>query len=118
MDDAKIAGAPPDSPDHETLEESLVETVDIKERRKLRARRDQGKNVWFGLGMFGVVGWSVSVPMLLFLAMGIWIDRHWPSQYSWTLMFLFVGVALGCFNAWYWVTRERAAIERARREDE
>ena len=102
--------------DHEALEAALVETVDVKERRKLRARRDRASQVWFGLGMFGVIGWSVAVPMLLSLALGIWIDRRWPSQYSWTLMFLFLGVVLGCLNAWYWLTRERAKIEQARED--
>lgn len=102
--------------DHEQIERDLVETVDVKEQRKLRARRAHGKNVWFGLGMFGVIGWSVSVPMLVFLAIGIWIDRRWPSPYSWTLMLLFVGVALGCLNAWYWLSREREQIERTRED--
>lgn len=59
--------------------------------------------LFFGLGVFGVVGWSVAIPTLLGIALGIWIDQTWPSQYSWTLMLLFVGVILGCLNAWYWI---------------
>ena len=59
-----------------------------------KRRQESYKSVWFGLGMFGMIGWSVAVPALAFVALGIWIDRRWPSQYSWTLMFLFVGVLL------------------------
>lgn len=88
-------------------EEELLQRVGSQEERKLRARRERQKGVWFGLGMFGLVGWSVAVPTLAAIALGVWIDTRFPSQYSWTLMLLVIGVAIGCFNAWYWVQRER-----------
>jgi ATP synthase protein I len=80
--------------------------VAAKERRKLKAERQKGRDVWFGLGMFGLVGWSVAIPTLMGIAVGIWIDSTWPSRYSWTLMCLFIGVIVGCLNAWFWVKRE------------
>lgn len=91
--------------------EELAEIVGSKEDRKVRARQDAHRSVWFGFGMFGVIGWSVAVPAVAFIALGVWIDRRWPSPYSWTLMLLFVGVILGCLNAWYWVTRERSKLD-------
>ena len=91
--------------------EELATTVGEKEARKLRARRLRERTVWFGLGMFGMVGWSVAVPTLALLALGIWIDRRWSSPYSWTLMLLLLGISLGCINAWYWINRERGQIE-------
>jgi ATP synthase protein I len=84
----------------------LVEQVAGKEARKLRARREKERSIMFGLGMFGLVGWSVAIPTLIGIAVGIWIDRTYRGPYSWTLMFLIIGVALGCLNAWYWVKRE------------
>lgn len=86
--------------------EDLARKIGTKEARKLRARQEQDRGVWFGLGMFGLVGWSVAIPTLIGIAVGIWVDRTWPSRYSWTLMMLFVGVVLGCLNAWFWVKRE------------
>jgi ATP synthase protein I len=80
--------------------------VERKERRKLQARQRQHEGMWFGVGMFGLVGWSVVVPTLIGVALGMWIDAKWPSRYSWTLMMLFAGVVAGCLNAWYWVKRE------------
>jgi ATP synthase protein I len=56
--------------------------------------------------MFGLVGWSVAVPTVAGLALGIWLDARFPGRASWTLTFLVVGVALGCLNAWYWVKQE------------
>ena len=76
-----------------------------KSDRKIKAR-NQSQNIWFGLGMFGMVGWSVAIPSLLGIGLGVWIDTHFESKYSWTLMLLVIGVALGCFNAWYWISKE------------
>jgi ATP synthase protein I len=86
--------------------DELVRRVSEKEGRKLKARRERDRSVWFGLGMFGMVGWSVAIPTLIGIALGIWIDTTWTGPYSWTLMLLFIGVMMGCLNAWYWVKRE------------
>jgi ATP synthase protein I len=85
----------------------LAERIQVKEKRKKEARRNKDqKSVWFGLGMFGLVGWSVAMPTLIFVAIGIWIDSRWPSRVSWTLTLLLIGIALGCLNAWFWIKRE------------
>jgi ATP synthase protein I len=77
------------------------------EERRLRARRERDRGLWFGLGMFGLVGWSVAIPTLAGIALGLWLDRAVPAPFSWTLTMLIVGVAVGCLNAWYWMNRER-----------
>jgi ATP synthase protein I len=84
----------------------LSEKVGSKEARKIKARRDNDRGVWFGLGMFGLVGWSVAIPTVIGVALGVWIDKTWPGRYSWTLMGLVLGVIVGCINAWFWVKRE------------
>jgi len=86
--------------------EDLEKQVGVKESRKMKGRREKDRSIWFGLGMFGLIGWSVAIPTLIGVAVGIWIDNTWPSRFSWTLMLLFIGVILGCVNAWYWVKRE------------
>jgi ATP synthase protein I len=83
----------------------FAKEVERKEAIMIRGRKEKGETVWFGLGMFGIVGWSVAIPTLIGVAIGLWIDRAWPSQFSWTLMLLVAGVMLGCLNAWYWVRR-------------
>jgi ATP synthase protein I len=80
--------------------------VGRKAVRKLRARREADRGGWFWLGMFGLVGWSVAVPTVIGIALGLWFDRHFPGRVSWTLTLLIVGVALGCLNAWYWIKQE------------
>lgn len=94
------------------------EDVAAREPRKLKARQEKERTFWFGLGMFGMVGWAVAVPTLMGVALGWWIDRDWPSPFSWTLALLLAGVALGCFNAWYWVSKEQRAIAHEEKMDE
>ena len=77
-------------------------------RRRASSRRGvtPTQGVWFGLGMMGLIGWSVVVPTLLGAALGIWLDNHHPGSHSWTLTLLIVGLVIGCLNAWHWVDKE------------
>ena len=84
--------------------------VGEKAARKLKAQRHVTQTVWSGLGMMGLVGWSVAVPTLLGAALGVWIDNHHPGSHSWALTLMAVGLASGCFNAWHWVAKEDREI--------
>jgi ATP synthase protein I len=95
-----------------TPESALGRAVGDKAARMVNS----GQGVWFGLGMMGLIGWSVTIPTLLGAGLGIWLDRHYPGRHAWTLALLMAGLALGCFNAWHWVAKEDQAI-RDDRED-
>jgi ATP synthase protein I len=101
---------PPDLPSEKPAM-PLGEEIGLKAKRKLKARRDGAHGVWSGLGMMGVIGWSVAIPTLLGAALGIWLDSHYPGRHPWTLALLVAGLVLGCFNAWRWVAREAQAME-------
>ncbi len=94
----------------------LGQEVGAKAARKLRARRHKEYTVWFGLGMMGVIGWSVAIPTLLGAALGLWLDQRLPGARSWTLALLVAGLTIGCLNAWYWVSKEDKAM-RDEQED-
>jgi ATP synthase protein I len=87
-------------------EAQFGQQIDAKLARKLDASGQPARIVWFGLGMMGLVGWSVTVPTLLGAALGAWLDRHHPARHSWTLALLVAGLTLGLWNAWHWVARE------------
>jgi len=89
--------------------------IGAKAARKIKARKST-QGVWLGLGMMGLVGWSVVVPTLLGVALGIWLDKHHPGKHAWTLALLMAGLALGCLNAWFWVAKEEKAM-REEQED-
>jgi ATP synthase protein I len=92
---------------HTSSEETAFSRqVGAQAARMLKARRSGPRSVWFGLGMSGLVGWSVTIPTLIGAAIGMWVDKHYPSTYSWTLMLLCSGLVVGCLNAWQWVDSE------------
>jgi ATP synthase protein I len=94
----------------------LSQEVGSKAARKLRARRHVTRTVWFGLGMMGLIGWSVAIPTVLGAALGLWLDSRHQGSHSWTLMLLVIGLIIGCLNAWHWVAKEDKAM-REEQED-
>lgn len=95
---------------------NLSNRIGSKAALKLRAQRNPTRGVWSGLGMMGLIGWSVAIPTLLGAALGLWLDRRNPGGRSWTLALLVAGLVIGCFNAWHWVDKEDQAI-REEQED-
>jgi ATP synthase protein I len=91
--------------------------VASEEARKLRIQREGPQQAWFGLGMSGLIGWSVAVPTLGGIMLGLWLDRRHHAgvgagaeAFSWTLALLFAGLFIGCANAWYWVDQQDKAM--------
>jgi ATP synthase protein I len=112
-----MAGSTPERKDDlSRQEEELLRQITIKQRRRLHARRTQSEQIWFGLGAFGIIGWSVAVPTVLGILLGLWLDARFPGDFSWTVAILFAGSTLGCINAWYWMNRERETIVQERKD--
>ncbi|MGD0958443.1 MAG: AtpZ/AtpI family protein [Methylomonas sp.] len=99
-------------------QEDLAEQVGGKAKRKLKALRHPTPGIWFGLGMMGLIGWSVVLPTLLGAGLGLWLDRHYEGAHSWTLALLMAGLVIGCFNAWQWIAKEHQAIQAEEREND
>lgn len=111
-DDARPGNARPgDTAPHDADDARIDRIVERRARRKLVAQHERRPSAWLGLGTFGLVGWAVSLPTLVGLAVGLWLDERLgaSSDRSWTLTMLVAGVCLGCAHAWYWVQREMRA---------
>lgn len=93
-------------------EPPLARQIGTKAERKLRAQRNVNRTVWLGLGMMGIIGWSVAIPTVFGALLGLWLDKHYPVSFSWTLTMLIIGLFVGCLNAWYWVVRERREMQK------
>lgn len=108
---------PQSKPEPEAKNDSLSAEIGAKAERKLKAQRSGTPGVWFGLGMTGLIGWSVVVPTLLGTAFGVWLDSKYPGVHSWTLMGLAIGILVGCLNAWHWVQTEDQAMHENNHTD-
>jgi ATP synthase protein I len=94
----------------------LGRRVEDKARRKIKAKREGHRSVLSGLGMFGLIGWSIVVPTLAGAAIGLWLDRRYPQPFSWTLSLLVAGLLIGCMLAWQWVENEHKDINEDENE--
>lgn len=84
-------------------EGKFLSEVGTAAARKLRVLRTGPQGVWFGLGLFGLVGWSIAIPTVAGGLLGYWWDRRHPAAHSRTIALLVGGLVLGCVNAWRWV---------------
>jgi ATP synthase protein I len=101
----------PDFDPHSPPEQSFSRNVSAQENRKLKARAVRSP-VWAGLGLLGIIGWSVCLPTLAGAWLGRWLDERHPGTHAWTLALLVTGLCLGCANAGLWIGREQRAIHR------
>ncbi len=103
----------PDTKKANQVAPTLADRIGVQAARKLEAQRHPAQ-VWSGLGLMGLIGWSVVLPTLLGAALGVWLDRGSEGAFSWTLTFLIAGLVLGCLNAWHWVAKEDRAMRAER----
>lgn len=92
-------------------EDELEDEFEIRVRRQRelieRGRQEKGQSFWKYVGLIGVVGWSVVVPMVLAVLLGLWIDRKFETGSRWTIALLLLGLCMGCLNAWRMITKEQ-----------
>lgn len=91
---------------------ALADAVGDKARRHIIARGKEEDSLWFGLGAFGVIGWSIALPTVIGIGIGLWIDLTWGDSYAWTVSLMFAGLTLGIFSAWRWMSDEQTEMEK------
>ncbi len=76
--------------------------AEVGRRRKRREKheREGDSSFWRSVGMMGTIGWSVSVPMVLGLLLGRWIDTRLESGHVFMLFCMLLGLITGCLTAW------------------
>jgi ATP synthase protein I len=86
--------------------DEFQEQISRKEQLKIKAGRQKKQSVWTGFSVFGLIGWSVAVPTVLLVLFGMWLDKRYDAERSYTLPLLIAGLCIGCLNAWYWVDKK------------
>ncbi len=92
-------------------DDELEDEFEVRVRRQRalmeKGKQERGQSFWQYVGLIGTVGWSVVVPMVLCVFLGLWLDRKFGSGSKLTLSLLLFGLAMGCLNAWRSVTKEQ-----------
>ncbi len=98
---------------------SFSKLIGEKENRKLKAQHEKKRSAWMGLAVIGMIGWSVTVPALLGVALGMWLDKCYPEHrfHIWTLNLLMIGLITGCLIAWQWISKENKSMHKNQKEE-
>lgn len=83
-------------------QEKFKDKIETEAIKKIKAKKE-GDQILFGLGAFGIVGWSIAVPTLALTFLGIYFDKISSTSISWTITMMLLGLAIGLLNAWYWI---------------
>lgn len=80
--------------------------VAARRRRSLRDlwRREGEMSVGLRLAQIGVLGWIFVAPTLAGLFLGRWLDARLASGIFWTAPGMVLGLCLGGWTAWRWMT--------------
>ena len=83
-------------------QEVFSEKIETKSKKKIKARKE-GSEIAFGLGAFGIVGWSIAIRTIALTFLELYSDWISATELSWTITMMFAGIIIGCLNAWYWI---------------
>lgn len=89
------------------LDDEFQTTVHRQRKRIEHGRKEKGQSFWRYVGLIGMVGWSVVVPMVLGTLLGLWLDRKFETGFKWTLGLMVFGLIMGCLNAWRSISKEQ-----------
>lgn len=93
-----------------------AEDIRRSAERLQRSRGSPGASPLRGLGVFGMIGWSIAVPTVGGAFLGLWLNQVAPQAFSWPIALILGGVVVGGIMAWAWVSKETRGQDEQNRE--
>lgn len=90
-----------------TDKDKASEAIRRRTQRMQKTRDEPQYSPLNGLGVFGVIGWSVAIPTVGGAFLGMWLNRVAPQSFSWPIALILGGVVLGGLVAWGWIDKTR-----------
>lgn len=84
-----------------------VSEISRQVAQKQKMRNSPGPSPLRGFGSFGIVGWSIAIPTVAGVFLGIRLDSTSTQDFSWTIALMLGGVALGVLIAWALINEDR-----------
>ena len=96
----------------EMLHQTEVELIGQANQLKRRPRR----KILLQAGFLAVIGFQVTIPVLIALFIGSFLDKHISVGYvSFTILFILLGFLIGFYNAWRWIKENGFVIRKNRK---
>lgn len=83
----------------------LADAVRLRAERRKRWLREGEPSLTRNLGQIGALGWTITVPILIGLAAGRWLDHRFATGIFWTAPLIMTGAVIGGWSAWRWLSR-------------
>ncbi len=90
-----------------TKKDDASAAIRRRAERMQKTRDEPSYSPLSGLGVFGVIGWSVVIPTVGGAFLGLWLNRVAPQSFSWPIALILGGVVVGAMVAWNWIDKER-----------
>lgn len=87
--------------------DASVKAIRRRAERMQQTRNEPKYSPLNGLGVFGVIGWSVALPTVAGAFLGMWLNKVAPQSFSWPIALILGGVVVGAMVAWNWIDKER-----------
>ena len=88
-------------------EDASAKAIRRRAERMQQTRKEPKYSPLNGLGVFGVIGWSVAMPTVAGAFLGMWLNRVAPQSFSWPIALILGGVVIGAMVAWSWIDKTR-----------
>lgn len=88
-------------------EDASVKAIRRRAERMQQTRNEPKYSPLNGLGVFGVIGWSVALPTVAGAFLGMWLNRVAPQSFSWPMALILGGAVIGAMVAWSWIDKSR-----------
>lgn len=93
------------------IDKDMQKVISKKINRRL-CLKNKKHSILRAFSLFGLVGWSIGVPTIIFAYLGLFLDEKFPVSFSYTLYFVLLGLGLGCYNAWKWLKKEQSVLDK------
>lgn len=87
--------------------DASVTAIRRRAERMQQTRNQPKYSPLSGLGVFGVIGWSIAIPTVGGAFLGVWLNRVAPQSFSWPIALILGGVVVGAMVAWSWIDKTR-----------
>ncbi len=90
---------------HKAAKDNAAQAIRRRTEQMQKTRDEPKYSPLSGLGVFGVIGWSVAIPTVGGAFLGMWLNDVAPQSFSWPIALILGGVVLGAMVAWSWIDK-------------
>jgi len=89
-----------------SFDKQMEQTAKTLIRKAHSLERHEERSYVYRAALLTVYGWQMSIPVVIGIALGLFLDKSFPLQHiSWTLNLILLGFGIGLYNANAWIKK-------------